>query len=252
MAEVYDNPRHYEIAFSYRNIPREVTVLEDCARRYSNLRPHSFLELGCGCGPHMPELVRRGYTYIGLDTNASMLSYCSSRIPAGAMVTLLQADMCNFRIPQPVQFAFVALGSLFAPSTADLLNHFACVAQALDVGGLYLLDWCVQFGSSGTGKESWSRTEDQTSVETTVSWRNVDPVEQLAEEAIDMEVKEGQETHRHSTSATFRVIYPQEFLLLVRYRTAFEFVGWWNDWDLDQPLKADTKVNRPIILLRRN
>ncbi len=215
MAEVYDNPRHYEIAFSYRDIPREVDVLEDCARRYSDLRVETFLELACGCGPHMPELVRRGYTYIGLDTNASMLSYCRSRIPTGGRVTLLQADMCDFRLSQAAQFSFVALGSLFAPSTADLLNHFHSVAEALDAGGLYLLDWCVQFGSGGNGKESWSRTDGETTVETTVSWRNVDPVQQLSEETIDMEVKEGQETHRHSTSTTFRVIYPQEFLLLV-------------------------------------
>ena len=32
----------------------------------------------------------------------------------------------------------------------------------------------------------------------------------------------------------------------------FEFVGWWNDWNLDQPLGATTDaIYRPITLLRR-
>lgn len=251
MSDVYDRPEYYEIAFAFRDIPHEVDVFEESIRRHSKVPVHTFLELGCGSAPHMPELLKRGYGYIGLDIKGAMLAHAQSKVPPASSVTLFRADMCHFTIDQPAQFAFVALGSLFAPSTADLLNHFRCVAQAIEHGGLYLLDWCVQFAPVGAGNETWTRERGDIRVQTTVSWRTVDPIEQLSEETIDIDVKDGDVLSECSTSCTFRVMFPQEFLLLVHRCTDFQFVGWWNDWNLNQPLKPGIKINRPIVLLMR-
>jgi hypothetical protein len=63
LPEVYDNPKYYEIAFSFRDIPAEVDVLEECFKWFSKIPVKSVLELGCGNSPHMEELVKRGYQY---------------------------------------------------------------------------------------------------------------------------------------------------------------------------------------------
>jgi hypothetical protein len=89
-------------------------------------------------------------------------------------------------------------------------------------------------------------------VKTTVSGRTINPVDQLCEESIEMEVTDSGKSSRYSTSCKFREVYPQEFLLLVEHCTSFAFIGWWNNWNLDEPLKADSRINRPIVLLRRN
>ena len=62
MHDVYNNPKYYEIAFSYRDIPAEVDVLEQVIEQYSHIPVSTVLELGCGPAPHLAELARRGLT----------------------------------------------------------------------------------------------------------------------------------------------------------------------------------------------
>lgn len=90
MSNLYDNPKYYEIAFSFRDIPAEVDVFEECFKRFSRILVKSVLELGCGNSPHMEELIKRGYQYNGLDLSKAMLEYSkqkASRI--GAEVNLI-------------------------------------------------------------------------------------------------------------------------------------------------------------------
>jgi len=72
---LYDAPQYYEIAFSFRDISAEVSLFEECFRRFSRIPVKSVLELGCGNCPHMEELTRRGYEYSGLDISEAMLDY---------------------------------------------------------------------------------------------------------------------------------------------------------------------------------
>lgn len=52
--------------------------------------------------------------------------------------------------------------------------------------------------------------------------------------------------------ATKRALYPQEFLALIAEQERFDFVGWWNQWNLAQPITATMRLLfRPIALLRR-
>jgi SAM-dependent methyltransferase len=73
--ELYQNPKYYEIAFSFRDIPTEVDVFEGVITQYSRIPVSCVLELGCGPAPHLEELARRGYTYVGLDLSGPMLAY---------------------------------------------------------------------------------------------------------------------------------------------------------------------------------
>jgi hypothetical protein len=61
----------------------------------------------------------------------------------------------------------------------------------------------------------------------------------------DGDKKEFQET------GLIRKIYPQEYLLFITSRNDFEFMGWWNNWDLTQELGESQEISRPITILRR-
>jgi hypothetical protein len=41
---VYDYPRYYEVAFSFRDISHEVDVFEECIKRCAQVPVHTFLE----------------------------------------------------------------------------------------------------------------------------------------------------------------------------------------------------------------
>jgi SAM-dependent methyltransferase len=248
---VYDYPRYYELAFSFRDISHEVDLFEECISRYAKIPVHTFFELACGNSPHMIELNARNYRYIGLDLNDQMINYSRRKVTDSGKASLAKGHMCQFALPESAEFAFVALGSLYAHNTDDLLNHFRSVAQVLPTGGLYLLDWCVYFSSMHSMEESWETEQEGIRVKASVVGRVIEPVQQIYEESITLEVTEDGRTSTYSGTDLKRIMYPQEFLLLIRHNTEFEFVGWWNEWNMNDPLPSGKPINRPIVLLRR-
>lgn len=251
MSIVYDYPQYYEVAFSFRDISHEVDVFEECIKRYAQVPVHTFLELACGNSPHMSELMGRHYRYIGLDLNDQMIEYSRKKVTDPNKAIIVKGDMCRFELTESAGFAFVALGSLYVQGTDDLLSHFQSVARIMPTGGLYLLDWCVYFSSMHGMEESWEIEQPGIKVKTTVRDQIVEPVEQLCEESITLEVTEDGRTNQYSGKDLKRIIYPQEFLLFVRHCTDFEFIGWWDNWDLSDPLPSPKPIQRPIVLLRR-
>ena len=254
MMELYDNPKYYEIAFAWRDISAETDLFEECFRKYSGIPVKSVLEICSGNSPHMVELVRRGYHYTGLDLSRAMLDYGAERARStGIEAKFIQANMVEFETEEKYDFAFIMLGSLFASSTAEINSHFKSVARALRKGGLYLLDWCIQFEPpwQTRGGSSWDMERDGIRVKTTVEWQPVRLSRQTFRETIVLQVDDNGRQFEIKGSNVHRAIYPQEFLRMMEYSPDFEFVGWWNNWNLEQPLDFADKISRPIILIRR-
>jgi len=252
MNDVYKNPKYYEIAVSFRDIAAEVDVLEQVIKQYSHIPVSTVLELGCGPAPHLAELARRKYQYIGLDLSPAMLEYAQNKADAiNASASFELADMTDFGFVEQVDFAFILLGSLQARSKAELISHFDSVSRVLKPGGLFFLDWCVEFTPSTESGDSWEMVSGQVKVKTTFRTTLINPVEQIFEESLVLEVEDEGVKKVFRETGTYRKFYPQEFLLFVTARSDFEFVGWWNNWDLTQPLGETQKISRPITILRR-
>src|ERR1700722_14985744 len=104
MPAVYHHPAYYELAFSFRDIPAEVDVFETLIGRHSRIPVRRLLELGCGPAPHLPELSRRGYSYVGLDLSRPMLDHAQRKAaPFGASATFVEASMLDFHLAEPVE-----------------------------------------------------------------------------------------------------------------------------------------------------
>jgi SAM-dependent methyltransferase len=252
MADIYDYPEYYEIAFSFRDIKAEVDLFEQCFKRFSKIRVKSVLELGCGTCPHIEELHKRGYQYNGLDLNQTMLKYARKKAKSlSAKANFFHKDMINFSLDKKFDFVYVLLGALEVKNILDLVYHFCAVAKVLRKGGLYFLDWCVQFPPFDS-EESWVIKKEGIDVKTTFSLRPLDRVAQLFEETIKFEVNDHGRKINMVNKEIKRLVYPQEFLMFVCSLKDFEFLGWWNNWNLKKPLEnAANKINRPIVLLRR-
>jgi SAM-dependent methyltransferase len=254
MSDVYDHPKYYEIAFSFRDIDKEVDLFEECFKRFSAIPVKSTLELGCGNSPHLEELVKRGYYYNGLDLNEKMLEYDRNKAKRiGAEVNLFRADMNDFTLPAPVDFVYIMLGSLCVKDNTEMENHFKCVARALKRGGLYLSDWCIQFDIPLTADDgsSWEFEHEGVTVHANVKWKVVSRTEQTFEEVITFDVNDHGTRHHIVGSEIKRAIYPQEFLGFIRHHPDFEFIGWYNNWNLGMPLDQANEISRPVVVVRR-
>jgi SAM-dependent methyltransferase len=235
---LYDNPKYYEIAFSFRDIPTEVNVFEECIKRFSQISVKSVLELACGNSPHMEELVKRGYQYTGLDLSVPMLEYSRKKASrTDAKANLIHRNIVDFSLDTNVDFVYILLDSLYAKNTYELTNHFNQVARVLRRGVFTCLIGCIQYDPSwnSEGEDSWEIERDSIRIKTTVSWKVINRVEQTYKETIVLEVNDHDERINIVDKSLRRAIYPQEFLLMVFNLEHFEFVGWWNNWDLGQP-----------------
>lgn len=254
MSELYNHPEYYEIAFGFRDIKAEVDLLEACMRRFSKIPVKDVLELGCGDCPHMIELVKRGYRYHGLDSNDNMLAYGRKKAQdAGIRPYLIKANMIEFSTDHRHDFIYIMLGSLAVQNTLDIAGHFKSIAAELYIGGLYFLDWCVQFDPPWDiqTKHSWEMERDGIAVRATHDCELISLAEQTFFETLRLEVNDNGTKMTLADTRVRRAVFPQEFLGFIECSDHFEFVGWWNNWDLSQPLSKTNKIDRPIVVVRR-
>ena len=253
MASIYDYPKYYDIAFSYRDTGREAAVMQRAIEQFSHIPVANVLEIACGHSPHLEHILSLGYSYQGLDLSSTMLAYAAEKAAArGLKAKFIQGNLADFTVPEPVDFAYIMLGSLYVQTTAQLISHFASVQRVLKPGGLYFLDWCIDFSPLTNTSDAWTCRRDGVEVRVRYTTRLLHPARQHYRESLSAEVREGRERLHLEHSNIRRAIYPQEFVLVASHMHQFELVGWWNDWDFNQPLDSVTHgIVRPVIVLRR-
>jgi SAM-dependent methyltransferase len=249
---VYDNPFYYDVAFSFRDISKEVDFFDKCIKKFSKTKVKKVLDIGCGPSPYMVELTRRGYAFTGLDLSKPMLDYSLDKArKSGIKIATIQADMRNFRAKEQFDFAFCMLGSVTAESNEDFLSHLDSVAACTKSGGLYLIDGAVQFDWTRLGKDSWTVIKNALRVNVEWSTSAVNYIEEKIMDRLVVEVIEYGKRKVFKTEKMDKIVFPQEFLELVKKNGAFKFLGWYNNFDLAQPLETAERFNRPMTVLRR-
>lgn len=253
--DCYDYPAYYELAFDFRDLDAEAGVIARLMADYSGLAGRDILHLACGPAQHMAPLHQQGFAYSGLDLNPAMIAHARDRAASlGIPARFHQASMIDFAVPERFDMVFIALGDLYARGAADLDRHLDAVAAALRPGGLFLLDWCVQFEPEkvfDAAGQTWRMERDGVIIDAAVRMMPVSPSDQTFDEVLELSIDDhGRMSDMRSVERKYAV-YPQQFLRLVDMHPALEFVGWWNNWDTAQPITAQSReIYRPIALLR--
>nr|WP_294847094.1 class I SAM-dependent methyltransferase [uncultured Sphingomonas sp.] len=256
MPDCYDHPHYYELAFDFRDLPAEARVIRALQGEYSPDGGRDLLHLACGPAQHLRALHDAGYRYAGLDLSRAMVGYARERAAElGIDAAIYEGSMIDFRLERQFDVIFTALGDLYARNAAELDQHFDSVSAALKPGGLYLMDWCIQFEpwtTFGGEPQSWQMEKDGIALDAKVTMVPVSAVEQTFDEVLDLSVRDGAEVHELTSVSRKTALYPQQFLALIAAHPALEFCGWWNNWDPGQSLTADSRdIFRPIALVRR-
>ncbi len=140
----YDTPLYYDIIFDEDTVA-EADFLEEMHRRHgiASTRDRKVLELACGSGRLMRELVCRGWKASGFDLNPNMLDFARARLASEIREVQLWEDrMESFRVPGSRRFDLVhCLVSTFKylRSENDALSCLQRVAEVLKPGGILVL-----------------------------------------------------------------------------------------------------------------
>ncbi|MFW5860386.1 MAG: class I SAM-dependent methyltransferase [Planctomycetota bacterium] len=247
MHRIYDHPRYYDLAFSYRDIADEVDTVEQAWWRFAAGPLNTVCELACGHAPHADAFAERGVHYIGVDIAPTMLGEAAARHPRAGFI---QADVADFALPEPVDLLCVFLGSLYLADREALDRHLDHASAALRPGGLYFMDWCVLFDDPTELRDHWtaSRGPVQLKCDFHAEPANGGCFTEILTLAVD---DDGHRFHLEERTTQF-AITEGELLAALQRNGRFALVGSWNAWDLSRPLPEPAcQVERPITVLRR-
>ncbi len=251
---LYDYPEYYEAAFSFRDIEAESAFIEYAIMRHSLIPVRTVCEIACGQAPHAGELVRRGFDYVGLDINPRMIEYARDKWSGLATrPKVLLGDLVDYDLEQPADFTYVMIGSLYLKDTEAMERHFDSVARNLMPGGLYFLDWCIQFYDPlGLDvRRPFRHTHNGITVESRFNIRLLDPGQSIYEEIWDVRIDDHGKIKEFRMVECNKAVFPGEFRQFLDRRDDFEFVGWWRDWDFEKPITDVGHIPRPLAIIRR-
>jgi SAM-dependent methyltransferase len=94
----------------------------------------SVLELACGPGTWTPQLLRHASDVTAVDASAQMLAIAASRVPGGAPVRFIQADLFSWAPDRRYDVVFIGFWLSHVP-TERFGSFWDMVATALAPGG---------------------------------------------------------------------------------------------------------------------
>lgn len=249
-SQLYKHPDYYDIAFSYRDIRKEVGFFEKVIARYSKIPVKSVLEIAAGNSPYMIELSRRGYEYVGVELSGEMVTFAKSVAASKrAKAKLVQADLREFSIRNKVDFAYILLGSLYVRSRTDLVSHLGSVARAVRPGGLYVLEGAVKFFESEIRRQSWVVKKGDIIVKTEYIPKLINKARGLYKEEINLKVKDRSGIHYIQQEDTKKIFSFGEFMDVIRREGNFTYAGSFCNFDIKE---APRRNGRNLLVLVRN
>lgn len=254
--QLYQQAIYYDIALR-RDVEDDVDFMMAAYRRHTGARLNSVLDIACGPGYHARAFARRGLRATGLDLRPEMVRFARDQALAeGLQVTWLAADMRRFRLDRPVDMAICVFDGIDALLTNDdVIQHLRAVAANLTANGLYLLEQTHPRYSSfqNYGQFRYAGQDNGTGVE--ILWAtnhpSFDPVTGVAQVEIEMRVSENGHLKVIRDSAQERLLMPQEMRLLAERSAVLRPVGWYGDFDLNQPLDNSPASSRMVTLLQK-
>lgn len=146
----------YDAFVSYR---APVAFYADLIRH----RGEPALEIGCGTGHPLLDLVEQGLDVHGLDSSRDMLARCEAKADArGLRVNLHQQEMQSFALPIRYRTIFFAGGSfMLLPDVQDSERTLARIHQHLHPGGQVIVPLYVppRLPEEKNATDQWSARE---------------------------------------------------------------------------------------------
>jgi len=256
---IYENPRLYDLAFSFRDIAGECDGVLALARAHGIARVGSVVEIACGPGHHLREFARRGLECVGVDISPDMLGYAKVLCKAdGVSARLLRADMRRFRLTRRVDVALCLFDSFtHCTSDADGVAALRAAARALRPHGLLILelthpaDYFDEGHSRTLGR--WVERHPDVVVRARYDTSERDAVDEtyVATMTIDAAYRDGRAPKRIVSRQLHRMWLRGSISNIVARNGDFDVVGWYGDLSTRVPLSMSLDAWRMVVILKR-
>jgi SAM-dependent methyltransferase len=237
---IYDDPRAYELACGFRDVPAEVDALLRWAARHRppDARPvRAVLELAAGPAEHAREFAARGIEATTLDLNPAMCAYAAERAgAAGLPVRAIQGDMSDFRLGRRFDLIVTMLDSTAHLMTLDaFVAHLDRVAEHLATGGVYIVEMshpADRLGERARTTNAWRLEREGERVD--VRWGEpgdrLDPITQVVDDHVTIVVTSNGAARVVKGVVPYRFWTATELAAAVRLSGSLEVVARYGDF----------------------
>jgi SAM-dependent methyltransferase len=256
---IYENPRLYDLAFSFRDIPKECEGLLSLARDNGLKEPRSVVELACGPAHHLREFARRGLKTFGVDVSPDMLGYAKSLCERDrSKVRLLRSDMRRYRLPQRVDLALCLFDSFtHCTSDADGIAALQATAAALTSRGLLILELShpADYFDPDHGRtlRRWTERHADVVVKARFDVDARDAVDEtyVATMTIDAKYRDARPSRKIVSRQLHRMWLRSAISNIAARSGAFDIAGWYGDLTSRTALSMKLESWRMVVVLRR-
>ena len=251
-SQIYNQPKYYEIAFSFINAKDQVGLFEKFIKKYSKIKVKKVLDIACGPALQLREFAKKNYISTGIDFNPQMVNYLKNiSLNEGLKINAIKADMNKFHLKNKVDFSYIMMGSIIYVKNNELfLSHLNSVAGALKSGGLYLIEnLAINWSDPKFLKpQLWTMRKKGIKVKTTYKITPKDTLKQIVSQNFTLEVDDNGIKQKFINQADLKIIFPEEFKLLIGINGKFEFLGFFERKNVKLLKKASPNN---IVILRK-
>jgi len=255
---IYNYPEIYDIAFNYRDIFQECDFLEKKINLFLRTENLNILDIACGTGSHIVELLSRGYDVDGFDISPKMIEYAKNKINIEGLSANLWIDnMASFKTETKYGVAInILTGFNYLLTNNHVLSHLTSVGNTLEQGGVYIieLNHPREFIINKPSKtNAWIETKEDIEVE--VDWDNERSLVNIMTHQITskpvIKVRDKTGSFVINMKDKYRIFLYQELQLLVLQSEIFETVGTFGSFRLENEFDNSKDSWRMIFVLRR-
>ena len=133
----------YDLLYSDKDYEGECDFIEEIFKKYSDKKPKSILDIGCGTGGHLVPLVKRGFSLIGLDISSTMLKLAHEKLnKLGLSAELYKKDIKDFDLNRKFDSCLCMFAVLnYVTTNEGLLRSLKNIRNHLNDNGLLIFDF---------------------------------------------------------------------------------------------------------------
>lgn len=252
---LYDYPEYYDLIFG-NDWRAEFHFLKACFAKYAERPVQRLFEPACGTGRLLFRFAKAGYEVRGLDLNERAVEYCNERLARGACQpeAAWVGDMTDFRLRPRADAAFNTINSFRHLATEQLAAaHLACMAEALQPGGLYLLGLhLTPTVGPAMDEESWSARRGHLQVNSRLWTKKADRRTRRETLGMTFDVYTPTRQFRLEDEVTFRMYTADQMAALLAAERQFEIVATHDfAYKIHRPIEIGPTTEDVVYVLRK-
>lgn len=256
--DFYSFAKYYDIAFDFKDVPKECSFLKELALKHLHHPLSSFIEFGAGPALHCLELAKELPLVTAVDLSQEMTEYAKSKAAdLGVSVHCDCADMINYSSHNKYDMAALFMDSTsYLLTNTQVIDHLRSVGKILKPGGLYVLEMSHPksvFDVSKSTVNEWEMERDDIKVK--VTWGSpddkFDPITQLTEVSVTLDYKDGERNGTIKDCSPQRCFTATEFAALVAASGAFEIIEYYGGMGSNLSFNNEEHSWRMVPVLKK-